>query len=250
MINALLEQIGIFSPVLVMGLGLAIGIQHAFEADHITAVSTQVLKSKLIKKSTKQLIRESVTKSSILGVFWGAGHTTTLVVIGFLAYFFTINIHAEIFSDLELLVGAMLIFLGITTIWKRKFKIHHRHPHQHSDGNLHFDAHEHNDDDHKHEHKSYLIGLIHGLAGSGSLVVLTAVTLDNVGMVLGFIVIFGIGSMIGMVLVGSLIGIPFVFGNKIASVQNIFKYIVGTFSLIIGFNIMYQVGIVGNLFEI
>jgi high-affinity nickel permease len=68
MIDSFLEQIGILSPVLVMGLGLAIGIQHAFEADHIAAVSTQILKSKLAKKSTKQLLRESITKSSILGV--------------------------------------------------------------------------------------------------------------------------------------------------------------------------------------
>ena len=67
-----------------MGLGFTIGIQHAFEADHVAAVSTQISKSKLRQKSNKSLLKESFTKTSILGAFWGAGHTTTLVLIGFL----------------------------------------------------------------------------------------------------------------------------------------------------------------------
>ena len=80
------------------------------------------------------------------------------------------------------------------------------------------------------------------MAGSGSLVVLSATTLDNVGMVLGFIVIFGVGSMIGMALVGSIMGVPLAFGNRIESIQKIFRYVAGVFSLVIGFNIMYQIG--------
>ena len=244
MIDNFFEQIGTFSPVLVMGLGLAIGIQHAFEADHITAVSTQILKSKLVKKSTKQLLRESVTKSSILGAVWGAGHTTTLVLMGFLAYALAITIHDYIFSGFEFVVGIMLVFLGITSILDKKIQFRHKHPHQHKDGTIHLDEHNHDDSNHRHTHKSYLIGLVHGLAGSGSLVVLTAFTFDSVEMMLGFIVIFGIGSMISMALIGSLIGIPLVFGNRITSIQKIFRYVAGTLGVIIGFNIMYQIGII------
>lgn len=244
MIDSLLEQIGILSPVLIMGLGLAIGIQHAFEADHIAAVSTQILKSKLIKKSTKQLLRESVTKSSILGVVWGAGHTTTLVLIGFLVYVLAITLTDQIFSGLEFIVGLMLVFLGVTTIINKKMQFKHKHPHSHKDGTVHLDEHDHNDSDHGHTHKSYLIGMIHGLAGSGSLVVLTAFSFDSVGMMLGFIVIFGIGSMVGMALVGSLMGIPLAFGNRIVLIQKIFRYVAGTLSVIIGFNIMYQIGVI------
>jgi len=238
------------TPVLVMGLGLAVGIQHAFEPDHVAAVSTQISKSKFAKKSTKQLIKESLTKSSLLGMFWGAGHTTTLVLIGFLVYALAITIQDQIFSGLEFAVGMMLVFLGITTILNKKIRFKHKHPHQHKDGSLHLDEHNHNDLDHNHTHRSYFIGLIHGLAGSGSLVVLTAATLDNVGMVLGFIVIFGIGSMIGMALVGSMMGIPLVFGNRVKIIQKSFRYVAGVFSLIIGLNIMYQIGLIGNLFGI
>ena len=242
MIDTLLEQIGILSPLLVMGLGLAIGIQHAFEPDHIAAVSTQILKSKLTKKSTKQLILESITKSSILGVVWGAGHTTTLVLIGFLVYVLAITIQEQIFSGLEFVVGLMLVFLGITAIFNKKIRFRHKHPHSHEDGTIHLDEHNHDDHDHRHAHKSYLIGLIHGLAGSGSLVVLAAITFENMGVMLGFIAIFGIGSIIGMTLIGSLMGIPLTFGTRIVLIQKIFRYVTGIISLVIGFNIMYQIG--------
>lgn len=231
-----------------MGLGFTIGIQHAFEADHVAAVSTQISKSKLKQKSNKSLLKESFTKTSILGAFWGAGHTTTLVLIGFLVYALSITIQEQVFSGLEFSVGLMLVFLGVTTILNKKFRFKHRHPHQHRDGSIHLDEHDHKSSDHDHGHRSYFIGIVHGLAGSGSLVVLTASTLNSVGMILGFITIFGIGSILGMVLVGSLMGIPLVFANKITFIQKSFRYVAGGFSLMIGFNIMYQIGIIGNLF--
>ena len=233
-----------------MGLGLAVGIQHAFEPDHIAAVSTQILKSKSIQKSVKQLFKESITKSSLLGAIWGAGHTTTLVMMGLLAYVLVITISDPIFSGLEFTVGIMLVLLGITTIFKKKNKFKRKHTHQHKDGTIYFDGHDHADSEPRQKHKSYVIGLVHGLAGSGSLVVLTASTLDNVGMVLGFIAIFGVGSIIGMTLIGSLMGIPLALGNRIVLIQKIFRYVAGTFSLIIGFNIMYETGITGNVFGI
>jgi len=225
-----------------MGLGLVVGIQHAFEPDHIAAVSTQISKSRFMTKSTWHLIRESMTRSSILGALWGAGHTTTLVLIGFLVYAMAITISDHIFSGLEFAVGIMLVFLGITTIIDKKIQFKHKHPHQHQDGTMHIDAHDHDDFDHRHTHKSYLIGMMHGLAGSGSLVVLTATSMNDLGMIFGFIVIFGIGSMIGMILVGSMMGIPLALGNRITSIQRIFRYVTGIFSLVIGFNIMYQIG--------
>ena len=187
-----------------MGLCFTVGIQHAFEPDHISAVGTQISKSKFAKHSTRQLIKESITKSSFIGMLWGAGHTTTLVLIGFLVYALAITIQQQVFNGLEFAVGIMLVFLGITTILNRKIRFRHRHPNQHKDGSIHFDEHNHNDSEHNHTHRSYFIGLIHGLAGSGSLVILTASTLDNVGMILGFIAIFGVGSMIGMAFVGSI----------------------------------------------
>jgi hypothetical protein len=243
-----LAQIGEMSPVLIMGLGLAIGLEHAFEPDHVAAVSTQVSRGRSAQKSTKQMIKSGTVKSSVIGAFWGAGHTTTLVLMGLLVYALAVKIEQSVFSSLELIVGMMLVFLAVTTILNKRLVRLHRHPHQHEDGTIHFDSHDHDDADHKHGHKSYLIGCIHGLAGSGSLVVLTAATLSNVGMVLGFILLFGIGSIIGMTLVSGLLGLPFALSGKISKVNRIFRYVAGAFSLVIGMNIVYQIGFVENLF--
>ncbi|MGI0004225.1 MAG: sulfite exporter TauE/SafE family protein [Candidatus Nitrosotenuis sp.] len=243
----ILTQIGELSPMLIVGLGLAIGLEHAFEPDHIAAVSTQVSRGRFAQKSATSLIKASTIKSAVLGAFWGAGHTTTLVLMGLLAYVLAVKIEQQVFSSLEFIVGMMLIFLAVTTIFNKKLKFGHRHPHQHKDGTIHYDAHIHDDTDHKHGHKSYLIGCIHGLAGSGSLVVLTAATLNNVGMVLSFILIFGVGSIIGMALVSGLMGLPFAFSTRIRTINRVFRYVAGAFSLVIGANIVYQIGFVGNL---
>lgn len=86
------------------------------------------------------------------------------------------------------------------------------------------------------------------MSGSGSLVVLTAATLNNVGMILGFILVFGIGSILGMALVSGLMGVPFALSNKVVRINKIARYIAGTFSLLIGANIIYQITIIDNLF--
>jgi hypothetical protein len=244
-----LTQIGEMSPLLVMGLGLAIGLEHAFEPDHVAAVGTQVSKGRFLHKSAKQIIKTSTLRSSILGMFWGAGHTTTLVLVGLLVYVLAIRIQETIFSSLEFVVGLMLVFLAVTTILNKKIiRFKHKHPHQHQDGTIHFDEHNHIDVNHRHGHKSYLIGCIHGLAGSGSLVVITAATLNNIDMVLEFILIFGVGSIIGMTLISGLMGLPFALSAQIPSISRIFRYVAGTFSLIIGINIIYQIGYVEKLF--
>ena len=250
MFEEILAQVQTLTPSLILTLGLAIGFQHAFEPDHVAAVSTQISKRKSKSQNKRQILTEGTFKSSILGALWGAGHTTTLVIMGFLMFVLAISIPKNIFLGLELLVGTMLVFLAFTTFSNRKlFKINHMHPHTHENGTTHTHPHEHNGD-HQHSHKSYLIGCIHGLAGSGSLIVLTATTLGNFETVLSFILIFGMGSIIGMILVSSLIGLPFALTNKIGSANKILRYVAGSASLIIGINIVYEIGIVENLFGI
>jgi len=250
MFEQILDQIQTMSPALILTLGLAIGLQHAFEPDHVAAVSTLVSKSKRGSQTFKQIVKEGTFKSSILGAFWGAGHTTSLVVMGLLMFVLAINIPSNVFLGLEFVVGIMLVYLAFTTFSNKKlFPIKHMHPHAHENGTVHIHQHEHNSE-HKHSHKSYLIGCIHGLAGSGALVVLTASTLGNIETVLSFILIFGVGSVLGMVLVSNLIGLPFAFTNKIGSANKILRYVAGGASLLIGVNIVYEIGIVENLFGI
>ena len=250
MFQEILTQIQSLTPALVLTLGLVIGLKHAFEPDHIAAVTTQISKQKNNSQSLKQRIKEGTIKSSLIGAMWGAGHTTTLVLIGLLVYVLSINIPEVFFTGSEFLVGIMLIFLAFTTLSNKKlFKIKHMHPHTHEDGIVHTHPHEH-DSVHKHTHKSYLIGCIHGLAGSGAIIVVIAGALTSIQDVLSFILIFGIGSIIGMVLVSNLIGIPFVFSNKISSLNRTLRYVAGSVSLLIGITIIYEIVFVGKLFTI
>lgn len=249
MVEEILNQVGDLTPIFVLGVGLAFGLEHAFESDHVAAVSTQVSKRKLKTKTRIHLVKESISESSLLGALWGAGHTTTLVLIGLLASILTITISQQLFAGFEFAVGLMLIFLGVNTAINKKFlRFKHKHLHQHKDGTIRFEEHDHLNFDHKHGHKSYLIGLIHGLAGSGTLVALAASTLDNVGTVMSFILFFGIGSILGMVLVSGLMGLPLAFTHHGKWIQKLFRFSAGTISLILGANIIYNIGILGNLF--
>lgn len=249
MFEEILTQIQSLTPALVLTLGLVIGLKHAFEPDHIAAVSTQISIQKNNSQSLKQRIMEGAFKSSLIGAIWGAGHTTTLVLIGLLVYVLSINIPEVFFSGSEFLVGIMLIFLAFTTLSNKKlFKIKHMHPHTHEGSIIHTHPHEH-DGAHKHTHKSYLIGCIHGLAGSGALVVVTAAALNSIQEVLSFILIFGFGSVIGMVLVSSLIGIPFALSKKISSLSQTLRFVTAAVSLLIGCTIIYEVAFVEKLFN-
>ena len=248
MFEDILVQVQTMTPALILTLGLAIGLQHAFEPDHVAALTTQLSKQKSKSQTIKQLLKEGTFKSSMLGALWGAGHTTTLVIMGLLMFVLAINIPTNIFLGFEFIVGLMLVFLALTTFSNKKFfKLKHIHPHAHDNGTIHIHPHDHVGE-HTHSHKSYIIGCIHGLAGSGSLVVLTAITLGNFETVLSFILIFGIGSVIGMALVSSLIGLPLAFTNKTDSANKILRYLAGTASLLIGANIVYEIGITENLF--
>lgn len=248
MLEFFLEQIQSFTPALVLTLGLAIGLQHAFEPDHIAAVTTQISRQKNRSQSLKEIVKKGALKSSIIGAFWGAGHTTTLVLVGLLVYMLSVNIPDIFFISSELIVGMMLIFLAITTISNKKlFRIKHMHPHSHKDGTVHTHPHEHGSD-HKHGHRSYLIGCIHGLAGSGALLVVIAGSLSSVQDILSFILIFGVGSIIGMTLISSLIGIPFAISNKASSLDKTLRYVVGVVSFLIGISIVYEIVYVGKLF--
>jgi sulfite exporter TauE/SafE len=250
MINEILNQIQTMTPTLVLTLGLAVGLQHAFEPDHFSAVTTQILKRKHKPLELKQLLKEGTFKASILGALWGAGHTTTLILVGLLLFVFSINIPTKVFLGFELIVGIMLVILAITTFSNKKlFKQKHTHPHVHSNGTLHTHPHDHGGE-HKHTHKSYLIGCIHGLAGSGILVVLTASTLGDFQTVFSFILIFGIGSVVGMIIISSLIGLPFVLTNKFRTANNTLRYIACTATLLLGINIIYEIGLAENLFGI
>ena len=249
MIEELIKQLPTATPFFVLVAGFVIGLFHAFEPDHVVAVATQNLKS--TQKNSLSFFRQigsGAIKSSILGALWGAGHTSSLVLVSLLIFVFSMSIPNEMFSNFEFGVGVMLVILGIFTyLNKRLIGEKHIHTHTH-DSVVHAHPHVH-DTVHSHGHKSYIIGCIHGLAGSGSLVVLALSTLHNLQTILSFILVFGIGSIVGMMLVSSAIGLPFSLTLYSERINKILRYSVGSISIIIGIDILYNIVMSGNFFR-
>ena len=154
------------------------GLEHAFEADHLLAVNTLVSHRENLKQSLKD------------GIFWGIGHTTTIFLVGILMIGFKLNIGENIFKNFEAGVGIMLILLGIYRMSKLYFPKQHNHTHNTS-------------------RAAFGVGLIHGLAGSGALVVLVISQMKTPFEGLMYILIFGLGSIFGMFLAAYLFSIPY-----------------------------------------
>ncbi len=248
MIEELIKQLPTATPLFVLVAGFVIGLFHAFEPDHVVAVATQ--NSKSTQKSSLSFfkqIRSGAIKSSILGALWGAGHTSSLVLVSLLIFVFSMNIPNEMFSNFEFGVGVMLVILGVFTYLNRRL-VGEKHIHTHTHDDLvHTHPHTH-DKVHSHGHKSYIIGCIHGLAGSGSLVVLALSTLHDLQTILSFILVFGIGSIVGMMLVSSAIGLPFSLSVYSERINKILRYLVGSISIIIGIDILYNIVMSGSFF--
>ena len=144
----------------------------------------------------------------------------------------------------------MLITLAIFTFRNKSiFKQKHIHPHKHSDGIAHTHSHDHNEN-HKHGHKAYLIGCVHGIAGSGSLVALFASTMNGFDMMIYFLILFGIGSIIGMTVASGFMGLPFILLSKVNSITKYLRYTIASITFIIGLNIIITIGLDNKLFSI
>jgi len=237
------------NPLLIIMAGLMIGLLHAFEPDHLSAVSTQLLKNNnSTSDSRKQGLRSLTISCSLRGAFWGMGHTSTIILIGLLIAGLSLNIPENFFVSAEVVVGFMLIILGIFTVRNKSiFKQKHIHPHKHSNGIDHTHFHNHNVN-HNHGHKSYLIGCIHGIAGSGGLVALIASTMNGFDMMIYFLILFGIGSIIGMTVASGILGLPFILLSKMSSVTKYLRYAIAGISFIIGINIVFTVVLDSKLF--
>ncbi len=190
-------------------LGLLIGMQHALEADHVAAVSSLC--------TGKQSARRIATH----GAVWGLGHSLTLLIVAGAAVFLDLRLGETLAQVLESVVGVMLILLGgqvLVRLWRDRL---HFHTHRHVDGRVHFHVHSHqgengghDPDRHVHAHESklplrtLLVGMVHGLAGSAALVVLTASTVQDPVMGLLYVALFGLGSIAGMTVLSSLLAVP------------------------------------------
>lgn len=221
------------------GLGLILGVKHALDADHLIAVSTIVSEHKSLKWA------------SLIGAFWGLGHTTTLFAVGLLVIGLRLTIPPRVALSLEFLVAAMLVILGATILW-RSFGVEKLHLHDHAHNpntHAHFHLHDNTAEDHSHRHpfnsmrKPFLVGMVHGLAGSAALMLLVLTTIPAPLSGLAYILIFGFGSVGGMLVLSSLIGIPFILtARRFTMLNRWIRITAGTASVIFGIWLGWEIG--------
>ena len=191
----------------ILGLGFLLGMQHALEADHIAAVSSLAAR----RTSVADIVKHGLT--------WGLGHTLTLLVFAGVAILLGHAIPEHVARPLETAVGIMLVGLGANVLWRLWRDRVHFHQHRHGDGTTHLHVHSHANEKvpherspHMHEHgfrwRSLLVGLMHGMAGSAALLVLAVAQVANPVYGLLYVLLFGIGSMVGMGALSTVIAVP------------------------------------------
>jgi len=218
----------------VLMIGFVLGLQHATEADHLAAVSTIVSEKK------------NLFTASLVGGLWGIGHTISLFAVGLLVILLKVEISPSLEAKLEACVGAMLVLLGINALRKllTASKVH-VHSHEH-DGHKHVHIHAHGagpkeESHHRLSPRSIFIGMVHGLAGSAALMLLVVPTIPSQSVALLYILIFGVGSIGGMMAMSFLIGLPFHFtAGRFDILNRGIRLIAGVFSLGLGASIIYE----------
>jgi len=230
-------DIGILS---ILGAGFLIGMKHALDADHVVAVSTIVSESRKFKKA------------AAIGIRWGLGHTSTLFLAGLLVIIMGIKIPEKISLSLEFGVGLILVILGVSTIRGYFVKRVHAHSHEHNN-NSHLHFHYHNESkQHLHEHQTksarspFLIGMVHGMAGSGALMLLVLGTVSSPIAGLLYVLVFGIGSTMGMLIISTLISLPFIVtANYSQRLNRFIALAAGSVSVVAG--LLLMIGIASEM---
>ena len=191
----------------ILGLGFLLGMQHALEADHIAAVSSIAAR----RSRVGDIVRHGLT--------WGLGHTLTLFAFAGAAIMLGRAIPETFARPAETAVGIMLVGLGAHVLWRLWRDRVHFHRHGHGDGTVHIHAHSHAGEKlphagapHAHAHgfrwRTLLVGLMHGMAGSAALLVLAVSQASSPAAGLGYVALFGVGSMIGMGALSAAIAVP------------------------------------------
>jgi nickel/cobalt transporter (NicO) family protein len=238
-----LETSGQTSAAAILSLGLFIGLRHALDTDHLAAVSTIVSE------------RRSLFSSLLVGGLWGIGHTVSLLLAGVAVILLNLQIE-KYEKPLEFGVALMLIGLGAHVLYKlvRGGRVHfHQHTHG---GHTHVHPHLHDgasEPPHSHHGlklgmRPLIIGMVHGLAGSAALMLAVLATIKSTPLAFAYIIIFGLGSIGGMMIMSLLLSLPMHFtADYFARTNWIVRALAGCFSLGFGLFMVYEIGFVEGL---
>ena len=258
------------SGLTILVIGFFLGMRHATDPDHVVAVSTIISRE------------PSIGRASSIGALWGLGHTATILLVGAAIILFNVAIPTRVGLTMEFTVGLMLILLGILNLigvsgWlSEKFspahpKVTGEHVHIHEHGkHLHYHWHSHRPQSEHHGEQinppgwlrapfvklglfhallPLFVGVVHGLAGSAAVALLVLTTIHDPRWAVVYLLIFGVGTIAGMMLITLALALPFSFaGTRFAWVNRGLVTASGLVSLCFGLFISYQVGFVDGLF--
>ncbi len=203
-------------------LGFFLGMRHATDADHVVAIATIVARQRTLRGS------------ALIGAAWGVGHTITIMAVGGAIILFGVVIPPRLGLSMEFAVGVMLVLLGVLTLTgagrRGGAAIGHRHAHAHGDY-VHSHPHAHDAAGHGHAEdrtplaeldrsilgglpmyryaRPLVVGLVHGLAGSAAIALLVLTIIREPAWAIGYLLLFGVGTIGGMMLITLLLAAPF-----------------------------------------
>ena len=207
----------LFPFVTVILLGLFLGMRHSTDPDHVVAVSTIVSR------------QGSIRSSATIGLLWGLGHTLTIFLVGSAIIVFGVVIPPRLGLSMEFCVALMLILLGAVNLTKKSRPVSQPGVYQ--------------------TIRPLAVGLVHGLAGSAAVVLLVLSTIKNPLWSTAYLLVFGFGTMAGMMLMTAAISMPLVYtGKKFLKINGYLIAISGAASMAFGMFLVYQIGFVDGLF--
>ena len=251
-------MLGLISIIVI---GFFLGMRHATDPDHVIAVTTIVSQ----QRSTK--------RAALIGIFWGLGHTLTIFLVGCAIILFNVVIPVRLGLAMEFSVSLMLVILGgwnLASFGRALPAAPHVHVHPHSHGDfVHTHPHAHDPEAHPHDPEStqiakfdrkmgdrsfyqlvrpLIVGIVHGLAGSAAVALLILATIRNSSWAIAYLLVFGIGTIAGMMLITMSIASAFRFvGNRFQLFGRRLALVSGVISIGFGLVLAYQICVVQGL---
>jgi cytochrome c biogenesis protein CcdA len=190
----------------VLLVSLLLGLRHASDPDHLAAVTTLV---------ASEEDRPRVRNAAFMGLWWGLGHGTTLVVVGLPLVLLGQHLPERLQQAAEVAIGLIIVALAARLLLKWRRGDYHVHEHSHGEEGAHRHLHSHVDaSEHSHAHaeglrtplSAYGVGLVHGVGGSGGLTLLLLSTIPDPSEAAVALLVFGAGTAASMALLSTAFG--------------------------------------------